>query len=838
MSGASAAFMRLQSALLQGDWEHEQFQEPTYRRWVRVAASAALRARRGHPSSLDLASMTRQVLRHEALNQGGEISLVVPAPAEGTPWPTPAQWAACSVTAETHGSNHLRLHARPWTPTYAAGTDPTAAATAERRRRHPHRMPADPLFTALSGFGEYSSAGQQQAMRALWYALPGATVLAVLPTGTGKSAVAQVPALQMVGAGRLTVMVMPTVALALDQERALRHFATRSEVELPPLLAYHGGLSVDEKRAFHDRIRAGQQGVLITSPEALVSGLSGALFKVAQTGGLGLLVIDEAHLASQWGNGFRPEFQILAGLRRALLEASPDGQAFKTLLLTATLTRNDLQALRELFGQPGTMEVIAAVKLRPEIEYWSATLPSAEERRSAVIEAALHAPKPLVIYTTRVVDAQHVYETLKAEGLDRVGLVTGKSSPQERRQAVQGWQDATLDIMVATSAFGVGIDQAHVRTVIHACAPESIDRYYQEVGRGGRDGRASLALALVTPSDWIVAEGLKNESAKSISIARGLDRWRRMFQAARPISTHLYAVNNALNPADLLNSTQRSRSWNLHTLNLMARAGLIRLSDAPPPQRAADDSDEAFQKAIEAHQLTQWIELRSDQHLDASAWYAAVEPVRAAQRDEAQRSLDVLRSLLTGQVEASSVLVSAYSVHGPGADPADAIYPQPACGGCAVCRAQGQDAWDGIDPVPNVRTWRAPAAHLTHWVRLGRVTVAVCDDYSAQMQLLTALVDKGVCVVVDPEGTLSREALEALQGRARAPLLLHQSADLLFAPPLPTVCLAPLTSTDLPAAWLSSAPQERVVLAAPHHTTAGGEPLDLYDIHWRFHALN
>ncbi len=837
MNDRSAAFMRLQDALLQGDWEQEQFQEPTYRRWVRVAATAAMRARRGHPNSLDLVSMTRQVLRYEAHNWSEDVSLVVPAPAPGTPWPTAAQWATCSVSAEVHGAQHFRLQARPWTPSYAAGADPTAAA-AERSRRQANSVPADPLFTAFSGFDDYSSAGQQQAMRALWYAPPGATLITVLPTGTGKSAVAQVPALQMAKEGHLTIMVVPTVALALDQERAIHHVATRSEVELPHALAYHGGLSQDEKRVFHERIRAGHQRVLITSPEALVSGLSGTLFQVAETGGLGLLVIDEVHLASQWGNGFRPEFQVLAGLRRALLDANPSGRAFKTLLLTATLTRNDLQALRELFGREQTNEVVAAVKLRPEIDYWSATLPDADERRTAVIDAVLHAPKPLVVYTTKVVDAQHFHTALKDAGLDRVGLVTGQSGPQERQQAVQGWQDATLDIMVATSAFGVGIDQAHVRTVIHACAPESIDRYYQEVGRGGRDGRASLALSLVTPGDWIVAEGLKNESAKSISVARGLDRWRRMFQAARPLSTHLYAVNGALNPADLLNSTQRSRSWNMHTLNLMARAGLIRLSDAPPPQRLTYDTEEAFQQATEEHHLTQWVQLRSDLHLDAVAWQAAVEPIRAAQRDDAQRSLEALRALLTGQVEASSVLVSAYSVHGPGIDPSDAIYPQPACGGCAVCRAQGSFAWDGIDPIPTISRWHAPATQLTHWARPGRVTVVACDDHKSQMHLLRALVEKGICVVVDPDGTLSRDTLQELNARARAPLLIHRNIDLLFAPPLPTVCLAPITWPDLPVAWLNAAAQERIVLAAPHHTTAGGEPLDLYDIHWRLHAVN
>lgn len=838
MNGSSAAFMRLQDALLQAGWEHEQFQEPTYRRWVRVASAAAQQARRGAPSSLDMASLTRQILRFETLTRGEDASLIVPTPAPREPWPDEHQWNACGVNVAPHGDRYLRLQARPWHPSYAEGLDPSASATAELPRRHTQSIPADPLFTLLSGFDEYSSAGQQQAMRALWYAPPGATLITVLPTGTGKSAVAQVPALQMAGEGRLTIMMVPTIALALDQEHAMRYFSAQSGITLPQALAYHGSLRLEEKRAFHERIRAGTQGVLITSPEALVTGLSGTLFEIAKAGGLGLLVIDEAHLASQWGNGFRPEFQVLAGLRRALLDSSPRDRAFKTLLLTATLTRNALQALRDLFGQAQTTELIAAVKLRPEIEYWSATLPTQEGRRAAVMEAVLHAPKPLVLYTTTRVDAQHYHTALQEMGLHRVGLVTGKTPSPDRQHAVQGWQDATLDVMVATSAFGVGIDQAHVRTVIHACAPESIDRYYQEVGRGGRDGKASLALALVTQEDWIVAERLKNESAKSISVERGLERWRRMFQASRALSTHKFAVNGALNPADLINSTQQSWIWNMNTLNLMARAGLIRLTDMPLPQRSADDDDDDFQKAIEEHHLTQWVELCSDHHLDEKEWQARVEPVRAAQRADAQRSLEALRALFVGQVEASSILVAAYSVHGPDIDPSGAIYPQPACGGCAVCRERGRPAWPSVDPIPHISNWQYPPTRLVTWTRPGRVTVITCDEPVDQMRLLKYLVERGICLIVDPGAMLGKAALEELRVRAQTPLLLQRSLDLLFSPPLPTLCIAPLTWTDLPAAWLTSVDQERIVLVGSQHTTAGGEPLDLYDIQQRAYATN
>lgn len=836
MTDVSAAFTRLQDVLLQGTWADVLFQEPTYRRWVRAAVFAAQQAQHGAEGSLDLASLTRQVLRHEELRRGGEVSLIFPASAPGTPWPTRAQWQFCGVDAAAYGAQHLRLRARLWQPPYAGGADPSTAATAELPRRQERPQPADPLFSALSGFAQYSSAGQQQATRALWYAPPGATLITVLPTGTGKSAVAQVPALQMVREGRLSIIMVPTVALALDQERALSRMAAVADVPLPATLAYHGGLSAEEKSAFHGRIRGGSQGVLITSPEALVTGLAGALFQAAGTGGLGLLVLDEAHLASQWGNGFRPEFQVLAGLRRALLDSCPAGHTFKTLLLTATLTETDLKALRDLFGQPGPTELVAAVKLRPEIDYWSATLHTQEERQAAVLEAVLHAPKPLIVYTTRVVDAQALHAALHGHGLQRVGLVTGESSAEDRRRAVQGWQDCVLDVMVATSAFGVGIDQAHVRTVLHACAPESIDRYYQEVGRGGRDGRAALALSLLTPGDWVVAETLKDESAKSITVERGLDRWQRMFQAARPLSTHLFAVNGALNPADLLSSNSRSRSWNLHTLNLMARAGLIRLSDAPPPRRTDYPDDQTFGQALEAHHLTQWIEVLDDRHLEEATWRARVEHVRAAQRAEAQRSFDALRAVLNGRHEASAILVDAYRIRGEGNDSLGAVYPQAACGGCPVCRTQNLAAWDGVDPIPCVHYWHVPPHRLSSWRQGERVTVITCDDAADQPSLLRRLVEQGVCLIVDPGFTLQAADLADLQSRTPAALLVHRTPDLLFAPPLPAVLIADPASTDVPPDWLMPSEVPRLVLLSSDHTNAGGQALDLHDVHRRFYS--
>jgi ATP-dependent DNA helicase RecQ len=135
---------------------------------------------------------------------------------------------------------------------------------------------------------------------------------------------------------------------------------------------------------------------------------------------------------------------------------------------------------------------------RYEFDLVSKQFDSPQARLRALLEAIEYAPRPTLVYTTLVEEAESLYEILRAEkGYRRIGLVTGESSlPGSRQEVVEQWTQDALDLVIATSAFGMGIDKADVRTVIHACVPESAARYYQEIGRGGRDGRQVIALCL------------------------------------------------------------------------------------------------------------------------------------------------------------------------------------------------------------------------------------------------------------------------------------------------------------------------------------------------------
>ena len=122
-----------------------------------------------------------------------------------------------------------------------------------------------------------------------------------------------------------------------------------------------------------------------------------------------------------------------------------------------------------------------------------------------LLEAVHHLPRPLIIYASKREDVKRWAEELKQAGFRRYGVMTGESTSKERSELIHNWSEKNIDIVVATSAFGLGIDRGDVRAVIHVCIPETIDRFYQEVGRIGRDGKAAISLTLYTEDDYKIA---------------------------------------------------------------------------------------------------------------------------------------------------------------------------------------------------------------------------------------------------------------------------------------------------------------------------------------------
>ena len=179
------------------------------------------------------------------------------------------------------------------------------------------------------------------------------------------------------------------------------------------------------------------------------------------------------------GRWIRPDFQALAGTRADLLRVATAASApFRTILLSATLTDESLTTLQALFGAPGPTEFISSVALRDEPSYWTSMSKDEATRDDRVTECLRHLPRPLVLYTTLVLDARKWYHRLRDDGYRRVMLVTGGTTSGSYEGDLR-LRDNSLDLIVGTSAFGLGVDQPDMRAVVHACIPETIDRYYR-----------------------------------------------------------------------------------------------------------------------------------------------------------------------------------------------------------------------------------------------------------------------------------------------------------------------------------------------------------------------
>ncbi|MBD2101020.1 protein DpdF [Leptolyngbya sp. FACHB-261] len=653
----------------------------------------------------DTVALIRHVLRHEAELQGG-VSPTIKVP-RTLPFPTHRKvWELSSMDVLTEKPDFFVLSARPWKPEWLSDSETASPepplSENKAKRRNNSSVIGDP-FLSLLGHETYQSVGQREAVRAILTSPPGATLVVNLPTGSGKSLCAHLPAQLRSDPVGVTIVVVPTVALAIDQERAFRE-----KTGISYATAYYSDNSIDgqERRdEIRDRIRQGTQSIIFTSPEGLIESLSPSVYQAARQEFLRYFIIDEAHIVEQWGDEFRPEFQELAGFRRDLLRLT----SFPTLLLTATVTESCLDTLETLFGQPGTFQVVSSVQLRPEPAYWFAWCSSWEERRQRLIEALHNLPRPLIIYGSKVADVDRWYSELQRAGFKRIAKMTGKSKQQDRWQLLEAWRNRQIDVVVATSAFGLGVDLPDVRAVIHVCIPETIDRFYQEVGRGGRDGKATLSLTLYTQSDYDVAFNL-NEITY-ISSEKGRSRWEEMFARKSRLPDGRFQVPINVLPSynlDLDPSSTGNQDWNIRTLTLMSRAGLLEIDAEPPPQRTNFDSEEAYKKALEHHRSLRTVKILNDAHLSPETWNQFVEPARSQRQWWAERTLKLMREALRPQQCISEIFSETYSIPARESPYRNRVHVERSCGGCPVCRAQGVEPFAGGIPLP-APVWDKPS---------------------------------------------------------------------------------------------------------------------------------
>lgn len=593
----------------------------------------------------------------------------------------PATWEAHGFTA----AGPAAWKAEPWMPSWLdhCGTPPDEAVARRECRRPDWRLTADRFYTESVGHGQYLSPGQKAAVRAVSTAQAGDAIICVLPTGSGKTDVVLTRAINR--RPRQTCLVVPTVALALDLERRVRDLtghATR--------FAYHGGLTSDEKAELAQRVLEGVQWLVVTSPEAACTVLARPLEVAASEGRVDMLAIDEAHMVADWGDDFRPAFQTLAGLRRRMLDRAPADQRPVTVMLTATLDGHGLETLRRLF--PGDQELLVSAQVtRPEPAWWMSHCDTEEEKRRRFLEVCRYLPRPLIVYTTlhtsdRSTNVRTTLEWLRAAGLRAVEGITGDKTAQQRSDAAKGLglygdKSQDLDIVVATSAFGLGVDLPDVRGVIHLCVPESVDRLYQEIGRSGRDGNASASVVLWTETDAEVARGLTE--ARLIGDQKAWKRWRSMSIGETEGDRRRVDLTAATDDVTYPWS-DANHYWNLQTLSAMDRAGMIRLDWPTPPEIPVDAGDEQLRDIFAAHRRSTAVHILQGDLADENRFRQRFRDAQSRSRNATAASLQSATAVLDGLNTCVNGFLADHYRLIAGSSLLTAVRQ---CGGCPACRA-------------------------------------------------------------------------------------------------------------------------------------------------------
>jgi ATP-dependent DNA helicase RecQ len=344
--------------------------------------------------------------------------------------------------------------------------------------------------------------GQKEAMKAV---LGGRDTLVVLPTGSGKSAIYQL-------AGELidgpTLVVSPLLALQADQVRSIE-----AQADLGDAAALNSTLTAAERQAVVDRLLAGRLEFCFLAPEQLAKPDTLELLARAD---VRLFVVDEAHCVSDWGHDFRPDYLRLGAAIEALGHPT-------VLALTATASPPVRQEIVDRLGLVDPAIVVRGFD-RPNIHLAVRhTTDEASHRRQVVDEVVASEP-PGILYVATRREAERYASDLRVAGL-RATHYHGGMDRDERRRSHHAFLDDELDVVVATPAFGMGIDKPNVRFVHHAQVPDSLDSYHQEVGRAGRDGAPARAVLFFRDADlglrrfFVAGGGVDQETLEDLAVA-------------------------------------------------------------------------------------------------------------------------------------------------------------------------------------------------------------------------------------------------------------------------------------------------------------------------------
>ncbi|MFT6810123.1 MAG: ATP-dependent DNA helicase RecQ, partial [Saprospiraceae bacterium] len=333
----------------------------------------------------------------------------------------------------------------------------------------------DDARNALQKYWKYSNFRAPQ-IRVLNKLFKGHDIVGLLPTGGGKSLCYQIPAIISPG---LTLVISPLIALMEDQVNALKARGVAAE-------RIHSGLKLDQIDRILDNVIYGDIKLLYVSPERLAQPLFTERIKNAK---INLLAIDEAHCISQWGHDFRPSYLDIGSFRTEI--GNP-----QTIALTATATLNVLEEIKKYISIPKAAVVRDSFK-RSNI---SISMLNTEDKVGEIVRTVQKSNSKVIIYARSRRVVQMLATTLRSQKIKAAFYHAGVSY-KEKKWRQKEFISGELQVVAATNAFGMGIDISDIGQVIHYDLPPSIEEYFQEIGRAGRDGSEAAALALISKDD-------------------------------------------------------------------------------------------------------------------------------------------------------------------------------------------------------------------------------------------------------------------------------------------------------------------------------------------------
>lgn len=437
----------------------------------------------------------------------------------------------------------------------------------------PYCLNTNSYIHELTNFRRFKSIEQKLCVYGAINTPAGYTTLISMPTGGGKSLVTQSVSYIEIG---LTIVIVPTVSLAIDQQRVARKNIKKSSDN--EIFYYYSGCN--KLSEISQAIKNQTARLLFISPEALIKNdqFKKLVNEANDSRYLKNIIVDEAHIVVAWGDFFRVDYQCLGPWRKELMRSNPE---LKTFLLSATFKDDTVKILKKMFSTEGKWIELRCDSLRKEPRFIMVMADGYKDKKKKTLSIVNLMPKPMILYVNAPYEAEKWKEYLQSYGYLNIKTFTGDTKSDDRLELIGKWSDNQYEIMIATSAFGVGVDKADVRSVVHLYVPESPDSYYQELGRGGRDGLQSLSIVCIENED--VNKAFKHVS-KVLTTEKLWGRWWSMYKNPEnmwnggEIAVFASTKPNYSRINYFEEGNDTDEKWNINVLLLLSRYDLISIS--------------------------------------------------------------------------------------------------------------------------------------------------------------------------------------------------------------------------------------------------------------------